>query len=166
MDWLSKYDLIIDKIFLKQHHFSTIQNNTIEDCIHNYILYGKQVKNYISICENKIEIIDEKHIKIYLMMLLYCILKYNEIKHNKTFTQTYQECRSIFQKKNSDYGDSFVDFLGIGILVRLNDKINRTQNLFQNNLNINYESLDDTIIDSFNYIILALILFNDSLEKS
>ena len=48
----------------------------------------------------------------------------------------------------------------IGILVRLGDKFNRINSLI-NNKEVNYESIDDTILDSFNYIILALILIND-----
>ena len=33
--------------------------------------------------------------------------------------------RSLFIKKNKDYGSSFEDFGYIGIIVRINDKINR-----------------------------------------
>jgi superfamily I DNA/RNA helicase len=50
-----------------------------------------------------------------------------------------------------------MDYKLIGILVRLNDKIRRLESLIKKN-SINYESIDDTILDSFNYIILALIL--------
>ena len=115
----------------------------------------------MNIDANKIEITSKKDIKVYLIILLYCIFRFNELKYNKLFEETYSECRDIFEKKNSDYGDSFIDFMGMLFLVRLNDKINRTDNLFNNNLNFNYESIDDSIIDSFNYVILALILLSD-----
>ena len=50
-----------------------------------------------------------------------------------------------------------MDYTTIGILVRLGDKIRRTENLFQKN-QPNFESIDDSLFDSFNYVILALML--------
>ena len=50
-----------------------------------------------------------------------------------------------------------MDYITIGILVRLGDKIKRTENLYQKN-QPNFESIDDTLSDSFNYVILALML--------
>ncbi len=161
MDWLEKYDLVVQKILKKESNLVDINIIDTDDCIKKFILYGKNLKNYLNIDANKIEITSKKDIKVYLIILLYCIFRFNELKYNKLFEETYSECRDIFEKKNSDYGDSFIDFLGIGILVRLNDKINRTDNLFNNNLDFNYESIDDSIIDSFNYVILALILLSD-----
>ena len=55
-----------------------------------------------------------------------------------------------------------MDFNLIGILVRLNDKINRTDNLINfKKDSVNYESIYDTIIDSFNYIVLALLFLKN-----
>ena len=41
--------------------------------------------------------------------------------------------------------------------MRLNDKIRRLESLTQKK-SVNFESIEDTILDSFNYVILALIL--------
>ena len=46
-----------------------------------------------------------------------------------------------------------MDYTTIGILVRLGDKVKSTENLYQKN-NI-FESIDDSLFDSFNYIILC-----------
>ena len=161
MEWLNKYDSIVQNVLKKQNNLVDIDIKDLNDCINKYILYGKKLKSYMSITPEKIEIIEKKDIKVYLIILLYCIFKFNEIKYNKSFDDTYKDCRDIFEKKNSDYGNSFLDFDSIGILVRLNDKINRIENLHKTNIINNFETIDDNIIDSFNYVILALILLSD-----
>lgn len=161
MEWLTKYDLIVNNILKKENNLVDINIVDLDDCIDKYILYGKKLKSYMSVTPEKIEILEKKDIKVYLIILLYCVFKFNELKYNKLFEDTYKDCRDIFEKKNSDYGNSFLDFDSIGILVRLNDKINRTENLHKNNKVNNFEAIDDSIIDSFNYVILALVLLSD-----
>jgi hypothetical protein len=67
--------------------------------------------------------------------------------------------RTLFEKKNQDYGNSFEDFAIIGIIVRLNDKINRIANLSKSNSKkvIIDESVEDTINDLYNYCIIGLM---------
>jgi hypothetical protein len=67
--------------------------------------------------------------------------------------------RTLFEKKNQDYGNSFEDFAIIGIIVRLNDKINRIVNLSKSNSKkvILDESVEDTINDLYNYCIIGLM---------
>tara|TARA_Y100000746_G_C15356325_1_gene388046 strand:- start:374 stop:868 length:495 start_codon:yes stop_codon:yes gene_type:complete len=161
MEWLAKYDLIVNNILKKENNLVDINIVDLDDCIDKYILYGKKLKSYMSVTPEKIEILEKKDIKVYLIILLYCIFKFNQLKYSKSFEDTYKDCRDIFEKKNSDYGNSFLDFDSIGILVRLNDKINRTENLHKNNKVNNFEAIDDSIIDSFNYVILALVLLSD-----
>ena len=67
----------------------------------------------------------------------------------------------LFEKKNTDYGNSFVDFGLIGIIVRLNDKINRILNLGGSTnteaiMQID-EKIEDTINDLYNYCIIGLM---------
>ena len=67
----------------------------------------------------------------------------------------------LFEKKNTDYGNSFVDFGLIGIIVRLNDKINRILNLGGNTntetmMQVD-EKVEDTINDLYNYCIIGLM---------
>ena len=67
----------------------------------------------------------------------------------------------MFQKKNEDYGNSFVDFGLIGIIVRLNDKINRLLTLLSKTSpktpQVSDERIEDTINDLYNYGIIALM---------
>ena len=65
----------------------------------------------------------------------------------------------LFERKNADYGNSFVDFELIGIIVRLNDKINRILNLGDADpeiIQVN-EKIEDTINDLYNYCIIGLM---------
>ena len=65
----------------------------------------------------------------------------------------------LFEKKNADYGNSFVDFGLIGIIVRLNDKINRILNLGNVEPQIMQvdEKIEDTVNDLYNYCIIGLM---------
>ena len=68
------------------------------------------------------------------------------------------ENRELFIRKNKDYGNSFEDFGLIGILVRINDKINRIKSLHENNsIEVKDEKIEDTLNDLYNYCILGLI---------
>ena len=67
------------------------------------------------------------------------------------------ENRTLFHKKNADYGNSFHDFELIGILVRLNDKINRIVSLDNTSPYIHDEKMEDTMNDLYNYSIIGLM---------
>jgi len=69
------------------------------------------------------------------------------------------ELLETFIKKNNDYGNDNLDTFGkIGIMIRLQDKINRYINIKKNNIHlVEDESLDDTIKDLINYSYLFLI---------
>ena len=65
----------------------------------------------------------------------------------------------LFERKNADYGNSFVDFELIGIIVRLNDKINRILNLGETapESMLVDEKIEDTINDLYNYCVIGLM---------
>ena len=63
----------------------------------------------------------------------------------------------LFIKKNADYGNSYKQFGLIGVLVRLQDKINRALNVTQNSIQVKDETLRDTLIDLHNYAAMALM---------
>lgn len=73
------------------------------------------------------------------------------------------ELNETYKKKNADYGDSVGELynkLGdITILTRISDKYNRLMNLLDpnNDREVNYESVDDTILDMANYCIIWLM---------
>lgn len=73
----------------------------------------------------------------------------------------------LFIRKNNDYGDSFKDFGLLGILVRMNDKINRAKRLISISSesstssssvpSVLDESLEDTLNDLYNYSAIGLM---------
>lgn len=67
----------------------------------------------------------------------------------------------LFRKKNQDYGNAFEKFGFIGILVRLEDKIQRCISIDQKKIVlVNDESMRDTLLDLHNYSAMALMLLN------
>ena len=65
----------------------------------------------------------------------------------------------LFKKKNADYGDAFAKFGIIGVLMRIEDKIQRALSITKNGVNlVEDEGLKDTLLDLHNYAAMALIL--------
>ena len=63
----------------------------------------------------------------------------------------------LFIKKNADYGSSYKQYGLIGVLVRLQDKINRALHITQHGIHVKDETLRDTLIDLHNYAAMALM---------
>jgi hypothetical protein len=73
--------------------------------------------------------------------------------------QIQEAARTLFAKKNVDYGDAFAKFGLIGVLVRLEDKIQRALSIETRGIVlVNDESLQDTLLDLHNYAAMALML--------
>ena len=71
----------------------------------------------------------------------------------------------LFVKKNIDYGDSFAKYGIIGVLMRIEDKIQRAMTITNNGINlINDEGIKDTLLDLHNYAAMALMLYNEKIE--
>jgi len=65
----------------------------------------------------------------------------------------------LFKKKNDDYGDAFAKYGLIGVLMRIEDKIQRCLSISNKNITlVNDETLKDTLIDLHNYSAMALML--------
>ena len=62
----------------------------------------------------------------------------------------------LFIRKNADYGDSYKQHGLVGVLVRLQDKINRAMHVSKHAIHVN-ESLRDTLIDLHNYAAMAIM---------
>ena len=83
----------------------------------------------------------------------------NNIKKMETIQN---EALELFKKKNTDYGDAFAKFGVIGVLMRIEDKIQRSLSITKNGINlINDESLRDTLLDLHNYAAMALMLLDE-----
>jgi hypothetical protein len=73
--------------------------------------------------------------------------------------QIQKEALDLFIKKNADYGDAFATFGMIGVLVRIEDKIQRCLSISNKNVQLVHdEALRDTLIDLHNYAAMALML--------
>ena len=73
-----------------------------------------------------------------------------------------KEGLELFKKKNTDYGDSFAQFGPIGVIIRMQDKINRLANISKTNITlVESESLRDTLIDLHNYSAMAIMLLDE-----
>ena len=65
----------------------------------------------------------------------------------------------LFTKKNADYGDAFAKYGMIGVLMRIEDKIQRSLSITNKGVNlVDDERLRDTLIDLHNYAAMALML--------
>ena len=78
------------------------------------------------------------------------------------FKRVQNEGLEIFRKKNADYGEAYKTFGLIGVLTRLEDKLLRTLNISNKQIQlVDDESLRDTLIDLHNYSALAILLLNE-----
>ena len=65
----------------------------------------------------------------------------------------------LFRKKNADYGDAFAKHGLIGVLIRIEDKIQRALSISKTSIIlVEDESLKDTLLDLHNYAAMALML--------
>ena len=72
------------------------------------------------------------------------------------------EALELFTRKNTDYGDAFAKYGVIGVLMRIEDKIQRSLAITKNGVNlVNDEGMRDTLIDLHNYAAMALMLLDE-----
>ena len=73
-----------------------------------------------------------------------------------------KEGLELFAKKNADYGDAFAKYGIIGVLMRIEDKLQRSISITKSGVNlVNDEGIRDTLIDLHNYAAMALILMDE-----
>lgn len=73
-----------------------------------------------------------------------------------------QEGLALFAKKNADYGDAFAKYGVIGVLMRIEDKIQRSLSITKNGVNlVKDESIRDTLLDLHNYAAMGLMLLDE-----
>jgi hypothetical protein len=73
------------------------------------------------------------------------------------------EAIELFAKKNIDYGDAFAKYGVIGVLMRIEDKIQRSMSITKNGVNlVADEGIRDTLLDLHNYAAMALMLMDES----
>jgi hypothetical protein len=91
-----------------------------------------------------------KNTHIYIQMATDRVAQFEEIQKGAL---------ELFKKKNADYGDAFAKYGLVGVLVRLEDKIQRCLSISKTGINlVEDESLRDTLLDLHNYAAMALLL--------
>ena len=74
-----------------------------------------------------------------------------------------KDALELFKKKNTDYGDAFAKFGVIGVLMRIEDKIQRSLSISKKNITmVNDESIRDTLLDLHNYAAMAIMLLDEN----
>lgn len=77
----------------------------------------------------------------------------------------HEETLQVFIKKNTDYGDAFAKFGVIGVLMRIEDKIQRALSISKSGIIlVQDEGLRDTLLDLHNYAAMALMLMDENKE--
>jgi len=80
-------------------------------------------------------------------------------------TQIQDEARTLFTKKNQDYGDAFATYGPLGVLVRIGDKLSRLSSIQKNQVTlVDDERMRDTLIDLHNYSAMAIMLLDEADE--
>jgi hypothetical protein len=68
----------------------------------------------------------------------------------------------LFTRKNADYNDAFAKYGLVGVLMRIEDKIQRCLSITKSGIQlVNDEALEDTLLDLHNYAAMALMLKNE-----
>lgn len=85
------------------------------------------------------------------------------MNRSQHFQIIQEEAFRLFQKKNADYGDSFATYGTIGVIVRMQDKIQRCISITKNGIIlVDDEKLRDTLIDLQNYSTMAIMLIDEN----
>lgn len=87
----------------------------------------------------------------------------NKSKHRVEQMRAIQEsCLEVFKKKNHDYGDAFARFGIVGVLMRIEDKLQRLRSIDKKGVQlVDDESMKDTLLDLHNYAAMALMLMQE-----
>lgn len=86
-------------------------------------------------------------------------LKMNRVEQMK---KIQSDALDLFTKKNIDYGDAFAKYGIIGVLMHIEDKLQRSVSITKNGVNlVNDEGIRDTLLDLHNYSAMALMLLDE-----
>ena len=85
-----------------------------------------------------------------------------QINRVEQLAKIQSEALELFTRKNADYGDAFAKYGVIGVLMRIEDKIQRALSIQKNGVNlVPDERLRDTLLDLHNYAAMALMLLDE-----
>ena len=76
----------------------------------------------------------------------------------KTALKTFLECAILLDEKNRDYGPGNISAFGEkGVIVRVNDKVERLKTLVWGDKHPEHEKVSDTWLDLANYGVIGLM---------
>ena len=85
----------------------------------------------------------------------------------KQLEEIQKKAKELFERKNADYGDAFTTYGIVGVLVRIQDKIQRCISLTKKGIQlVDDESLDDTLIDLHNYAAMGMMIKEENPRQS
>ena len=80
----------------------------------------------------------------------------------KQMEDIQHQALEMFRRKNADYGDAFAKFGVIGVLMRIEDKIQRALSISKSQIQlVKDEKIEDTLLDLHNYAAMALMLLGE-----
>ena len=86
----------------------------------------------------------------------------NSVNRVDQMKKIQHDALELFTKKNIDYGDAFAKYGTVGVLMRIEYKLQRFMSITKNGVNlINDEGIRDTLIDLHNYSAMALMLLDE-----
>ena len=77
------------------------------------------------------------------------------------FVKVQKEGLDLFKKKNADYGNAFATHGAVGVIIRMQDKINRLTTITKQGVAVDTETIRDTLIDLHNYSAMAVMLLDE-----
>jgi len=84
------------------------------------------------------------------------------MQREEQMRKVHDEALALFLKKNADYGDAFAKYGVIGVLMRIEDKLQRSMSITKNGVNlIKDEGIRDTLLDLHNYAAMAIMLIDE-----
>ena len=87
------------------------------------------------------------------------------MNRTEQFKKIQKESLELFIRKNTDYGDAFAKYGTIGVLIRIEDKIQRCMSITKNKVSlVDDENIRDTLLDLHNYAAMALMLLDETKE--
>lgn len=149
---MEEYKKVTEDIKKKINNLSPITNNSF---IKELETFQRNILNFLHIEISLIKINNKKLIFDNLEKISLLALNYLTTFTENEYTQIIKENQDLFEKKNNDYGCSYKDFTLLGLIVRINDKINRILTIEKKNAMVN-EDKCETVNDLYNYCIISL----------
>jgi Nucleotide modification associated domain 1 len=83
------------------------------------------------------------------------------------FKRIQNQGLDLFRQKNKDYGNAFETYGTLGVLMRIQDKLQRYVSITTTSVQlVNDESLRDTLIDLHNYSAMAILLHDEQVKST